>query len=102
MPQGYFRFAFDSARRFARKNLATQIIIANERIRDTLPPSRVQTESRKITITESGLEEVRKGRYGRVQLPSQEEARHWLQQWREAAKPKQETAVRKIFVRRNG
>ena len=50
--------------------LATQIIIANERIRDTLPPSRVQAESRKITITESGLEEVRKGRYGRVQLPS--------------------------------
>jgi len=100
LPQGYFRFAFDSARRFARKNLATQIIIANERTRDTLPPSRVQTESRKITITERDLEEVRTGRYGRVQLPSQEEARYWLQQWREAAMPKEEAAVHKNLVRR--
>src|SRR5881396_1595733 len=70
LPQGYFRFAFDSARGFARKILASQIIIANERIRDTLPPPRVQTESRKITITERGLQEIRTGRYGRVQLPS--------------------------------
>ena len=100
LPQGYFRSAFDSARRFARKNLATQIIIANERTRDTLPPSRVQTESRKITITERGLQEIRTGRYGRVQLPSQEEARYWLQQWREAAMPKEEVAVRKNLVRR--
>ncbi|OLB45285.1 MAG: hypothetical protein AUG17_03715 [Crenarchaeota archaeon 13_1_20CM_2_53_14] len=100
LPQGYFRFAFDSARRFARKNLATQIIIANEQTRDTLPPSRVQTESRKITITERGLQEIRTGRYGRVQLPSQEEARYWLQQWREAAMPKEEVVVRKNLVRR--
>ncbi len=86
--------------REAYEILAAQIILANERTRDTLPPSRVQTESRKITITERGLQEIRTGRYGRVQLPSQEEARYWLQQWRQAAKPKQETPVRKIFVRR--
>ena len=86
--------------RFARKILVSQIILANERIRETLPPSRVQTESRKITITERGLEEVRTGRYGRVQLPSQEEARYWLQQWREAAMPKEEVAARKNLVRR--
>ena len=66
--------------------LAARIILANERTRDTLPPSRVQTESRKITITERGLEEVRTGRYGRVQLPSQEEARYRLQQWRDRTK----------------
>ena len=80
--------------------LAARIILANERTRDTLPPSRVQTESRKITITERGLEKVRTGRYGRVQLPSQEEARYWLQQWREAAMPKEDVAVRKNLVRR--
>ena len=80
--------------------LAARIILANERIRDTLPPSRVQTESRKITITERGLQEIRIGRYGRVQLPSQEEARYWLQQWREAAMPKEDVAVRKNLVRR--
>jgi len=80
--------------------LAARIILANERIRDTLPPSRVQAESRKITITESGLEEIRTGRYGRVQLPSQEEARYWLQQWREAAMPKEEVATRENLVRR--
>ena len=86
--------------RFARKILVSQIILANERIRETLPPSRVQTESRRITITERGLEKVRTGRYGRVQLPSQEEARYWLQQWREAAMPKEEVAKRKNLVRR--
>ena len=80
--------------------LAARIILANERTGDTLPPSRVQAESRKITITERGLEEVRTGRYGRVQLPSQEEARYWLQQWREAAMPKEEVAARKNLVRR--
>ena len=80
--------------------LAARIILANERIRDTLPPSRVQTESRNTTITERGLEEVRTGLYGRVQLPSQEEARYWLQQWREAATPKEEVAKRKNLVRR--
>ncbi len=53
-----------------------------------------------LTITERDLQEIRTGRYGRVELPSQDEARYWLQQWREAAKPKQETAVRKIFVGR--
>jgi len=86
--------------REAYEILAAQIILANERTRDILPPSRVHAGSRKISITESGLQDIRTGRYGRVQLPSQEEARYWLQQWREAAKPKQETPVRKIFVRR--
>src|SRR5437867_7112911 len=86
--------------REAYEILAAQIILANERTRDTLPPSRVQTESRKISITERGLQQVRTGRYGRVQLPSQEEARYWLQQWREAAMPKEEVAVRKNLVRR--
>jgi len=46
------------------------------------------------------LQEIRTGRYGRVQLPSQEEARYWLQQWREAAMPKEEVVVRKNLVRR--
>ena len=100
LPQGYFRFAFDSARRLAQKNLATQIIIANEQTRDTLPPSWVQTESRNTTITGRGPGDIRTGRYGRVQLPSQEEARYWLQKWREAAMPKEEVAVRKNLVRR--
>jgi len=86
--------------REAYEILAAQIILANERTRDTLPPSRVQEESRKISITERGLQEIRTGRYGRVQLPSQEEARYWLQQWREAAMPKEEVAVRKNLVRR--
>src|SRR6266516_2690364 len=86
--------------REAYEILAAQIILANERTRDTLPPSRVQAESRKITITERGLEKVRTGRYGRVQLPSQEEARYWLQQWREAAMPMEEVAKRKNLVRR--
>ena len=80
--------------------LAARIILANERTRDILPPSRVQTESRKITITERGLQEMRTGRIGRVQLPSQEEARYWLQQWREAAIPMEEVAKRKNLVRR--
>ena len=86
--------------REAYEILAAQIILANERTRDNLLPSRVQTGSRKITITERGLEKVRTGRYGRVQLPSQEEARYWLQQWREAAMPKEEVAKRKNLVRR--
>ena len=100
LPQGYFRFAFDSARRFARKILASQIIIANEQTRDTLPPSWVQTEFRNTTITERGPGDIRTGRYGRVQLPSQEEARYWLQQWREAGMPKEEVAKHKNLVRR--
>ena len=80
--------------------LAARIILANERTGDTLPPSRVQAESRKISITESGLQDIRTGRHGRVQLPSQEQARYWLQQWRDAAMPKEEVAVRKNLVRR--
>jgi hypothetical protein len=81
--------------------LAAQIILANQRTRDA-PPSRVQTaESQKIKITENELQEIRTGRFGRVQLPSEQEARYWLQQWREGAKPKQETPTRKIVIRRN-
>ena len=37
----------------------------------------------------------------RVQLPGEEEARYWLQQWPEGAKPQQETPVRRIVIRRN-
>jgi len=86
--------------REAYEILAAQIILANQRTRDA-PPSRVHTESRKIKITEKDLQEIRTGRFGRIQLPSEEEARYWLQQWREGAKPKQETPIRKIVLRRN-
>ena len=80
---------------------AARIILANERTRDA-PPSRVQTaESQRIKITERDLQEIRTGRFGRVQLPSEEEARYWLRQWREGAKPKDETPIRKIVIRRN-
>src|SRR5437870_1178435 len=86
--------------REAYEILAAQIILANERTRDA-PPSRVQRESQRIKITENKLQEIRTGRFGRVQLPSEEEARYWLQQWREGAKPKQETPIRKIVIKRN-
>jgi len=79
---------------------AASIILANERTRDD-PPSGVLTESRKIKISEKELEDIRTGRLGRVQLPTEEEARYWLQQWREGAKPKEETPIRKIVIRRN-
>ncbi len=87
--------------REAYEILAAQIILANERTQEALPPSRVQKETRKIKITETGLHEIRTGRFGRVQLPSEEEARYWLQQWREGAKPKEQTPIRKIVIRRN-
>ncbi len=86
--------------REAYDKLAARIILANERTR-VAPPSRVQEETRKIKITERDLQEIRTGRFGRVQLPSQEEARYLLQQWREGAKPKEETPIRKIVIRRN-
>ena len=86
--------------REAYEILAAQIILANERTQD-VPPSRVQKETRKIKITENKLQEIRTGRFGRIQLPSEEEARYWLQQWREGAKPKEETPIRKIVIRRN-
>ena len=88
--------------REAYEILAAQIILANERTQDPVPPSRVQTaESHRIKITENKLQEIRTGSFGRVQLPSEEEARYWLQQWREGAKPKEETPIRKIVIRRN-
>jgi len=87
--------------REAYEILAAQIILANERTQEALPPSRVQKETRKIKITETALHEIRTGRFGRVQLPSEEEARYWLQQWREGAKPKEETPIRKIVIRKN-
>src|SRR5437660_12856104 len=68
--------------------------------RPSLSP-RVQKETRKIKITETALHEIRTGRFGRVQLPSEEEARYWLRQWREGAKLKEETPIRKIVIRRN-
>jgi hypothetical protein len=87
--------------REAYEILATQIILADQRTRDA-PPSRVQTaESQKIKITENELQKIRTGRFGRVQLPTEEEARYWLQQWREGAKPKEETLIRKIVIRKN-
>jgi hypothetical protein len=86
--------------REAYEVLATQIILANQRTRDA-PPSRVKTETQKITITETDLQEIRTGRFGRVQLPSEEEARYWLQQWREGAKPKEEPPIRKIVIKRS-
>ena len=88
--------------REAYEILAAQIILANERTQEAHPPSRVQTaESHRIKITENKLQEIRTGRFGRVQLPSEEEARYWLERWREGAKPKQETPIRKIVIRRN-
>ena len=87
--------------REAYEILAARIILANERTQETLPQSRVQKETRKIKITETALHAIKTGRFGRVQLPSQEEARYWLQQWREGAQPKQETPIRKIVIRRN-
>ena len=91
--------------------LAARIILANERIRDTLPPSRVQTRTQEtrsrvqsnpqgLSLTAKDLEDLRTGRYGRIQLPSQEEARYWLQRWREAAMPKEEIAIRQNLARR--
>ncbi len=91
--------------------LAARIILANERIRDTLPPSRVQTmtqetrsrvqsKSQGLSLTAKDLEDLKTGRYGRIQLPSQEEARYWLQRWREAAMPKEEIAIRQNLARR--
>ena len=47
------------------------------------------------------MQEIRTGRFVRVLLPSEEEARYWLEQWREGAKPKEETPIRKIVIRRN-
>jgi hypothetical protein len=87
--------------REAYDKLAARIILANERTR-VAPPSRVQTaESHRIKINENKLQEIRTGRFGRVQLPSEEEARYWLQQWREGATPKEDTPTRKIVIRRN-
>jgi len=86
--------------REAYEILAAQIILANQRTPDA-PPSRVHTESRKIKIAEKDLQEIRTGRFGRLQLPTEKEARYWLQQWRESAKPKEETPVRRIVIRRN-
>jgi hypothetical protein len=80
--------------------LAARIILANQRMGD-VPPSRVQSETQSIRMTENELQEIRTGRFGRVQLPSEEEARYWLQQWREGAKSKEETPTRKIVIRRN-
>src|SRR5712692_708264 len=80
--------------------LAARIILANQRTQDA-PPSRVHTETQKIKITERDMQEIGTGRFGRIQLPSEEEARYWLQQWREGAKTKEETPIRKIVIRRN-
>jgi len=80
---------------------AARIILANERTRDA-PPSRVQTaESHRFEITERELQEIQTGRFGGIQLPSEDEARYWLQQWREGAKRKEETPIRKIVIRGN-
>jgi len=79
--------------------LAARIILANQRMGD-VPPSRVQSETQGINVTENELQEIRTGRFGRVQLPSEEEARYWLQQWREGTRPKEEIPTRKIVIKR--
>ena len=81
--------------------LAARITLANERVRDPLPPSRVQTRSQRTSLSAKDLEDIRTRHYGRIQLPSQEEARYWLQQWREGATPKEDTPTRKVVIRRN-
>src|SRR5437870_12586209 len=86
--------------REAYEILAAQIILANERTQESLPQSRVQEETRKIKITKTALHAIKTGRFGRVQLPSQEEARCWLKHWREGAQSKQETSIRKSVIRR--
>lgn len=102
--------------------LAAQIILANERTRGVLPPSRVQTERHRLSITErdSGpdragrvrvqaeerrirltakdLEDLKAGRYMRFQLPSEEEARYWLEQWNKGKRRGQEAAQRRTFT----
>lgn len=82
---------------------------------------RVQTERRKISIIERGswgpevaqawerrirlsakeLEDLKAGRYMRFQLPSEEEARYWLQQWREGKRRAQEAAQRGTTIVRS-
>jgi hypothetical protein len=81
--------------------LATQIRLTKEQIPEPLPPSCMQTVSQRISLIAQDLEDIRTDCYRRIQLHSQEEARYTLQQWREAAKPKQETPVRKIVIRRD-
>lgn len=81
--------------------LAARIILANDQTMDSAPRSRVEEDTRRIKIIETDLNEITTGRLGRVQLPSEEEARYWLQQWREGAKPKDETPIRKIIITRN-
>src|SRR5260370_7467730 len=58
--------------REAYDKLAARIILANERTR-VAPPSRGQTETRKIKITEGDRHEITSGRLGSVQLPNGEE-----------------------------
>lgn len=60
-----------------------------------------ETKKRKLTLSGKDLEELEEAGYLRFQLPSETEARYWLEQWREGAKPKQETRIRKIVIRRN-
>src|SRR5216117_3041225 len=64
-----FSICFRLGKEVRTEEPATQIILANERTWDTLPPSWVQRESRNTTITERGPGDIRSGRYGRVQLP---------------------------------
>ena len=81
--------------------LAARIVLARDQPLEPQPSPHVSTGSQKIKITERDLQQIRTGRFGRVQLPSEEEARYWLQQWREGAKPKEETPIRKIVIWRN-
>lgn len=92
--------------------LAARIILANERVRDkTLPPSRtrvqseshrtpVQMESRKLILTGKDLDDIKTGRYRRFQLPSEDEANYWLQQWRDGIKRGQDPTTIKNPGRR--
>jgi len=69
--------------------------------RETPSRSRVPAKPYRITVAERDLQEIRTGRFGRIQVLGEEEALYWLQQWREGAKPKEETRMRKIVIRRN-
>ena len=81
--------------------LAARIVLARDEPREPQPSSRVSTGSQQVKITETDLQQIRTGRFRRMQLPSEEEARYWLQQWREGAKPKEEPPIRKIVIRRD-
>ena len=71
--------------------LAARILLANEKRRETVSRPRLRSKTRKIASLEKDLDKIRTELDRRVQLPSEEEARYWLKQWREGAPSKQES-----------